>query len=125
MSRLLTRDVLGWGLLLWLVGYLLGFVFYAFVPPQLIGWFVMPLAIALTYFVLWRWIRVDSSHKAVLLGIGWSVIAIGADYLFIVKLLNPPDGYYKLDVYLYYLITLALPVAAAWLQRGARSAANG
>jgi hypothetical protein len=34
MSSFIKRDVLGWGLLLWLVGYLLGFVFYAFVPQH-------------------------------------------------------------------------------------------
>jgi hypothetical protein len=36
-----------------------------------------------------------------------------------VKLLNPADGYYKFDVYLYYLIALVLPMAAARLRRGA------
>ena len=58
-------------------------------------------------------------RAAVLLGLGWSVIAILGDYLFIVKALNPPDGYYKLDVYLYYVLTLALPIGAATLRRRA------
>ena len=110
-TKFLIRDVLGWGLLLWLVGYLLGFVFYAFVPVALIGWLVTPFGIALTCFVLWKWVRVDRWSAAMLLGIGWSVIAIVCDYAFIVKLLNPSDGYYKLDVYLYYLLMFALPVA--------------
>lgn len=118
LSRFLSRDVLGWGLLLWLAGYLLGFAFYAFVPMALIGWFVMPLGIVLTSVVLWKWVHVDGLHEAALLGIGWSVIAIVCDYVFIVKLLHPDDGYYKPDVYLYYLLTLALPLAAARLRRG-------
>jgi hypothetical protein len=118
MSSFLVRDVLGWGLLLWLVGYALGFVFYAFVPPAQIGWYVLPLGIALTCLVLWRWVRIDAIGNAVLLGVGWSVIAIVFDYVFIVRLLSPPDGYYKLDVYLYYVLCLVLPVAAAWLRRG-------
>ena len=118
MSNFIKRDVLGWGFLLWLVGYLLGFVFYAFVPPSFIGWFVMPLGIGLTCFVLWKWVKVGSIRDSLSLGIAWSAIAVACDYLFIVKLLNPPDGYYKLDVYLYYLITFALPVAAARLRRG-------
>jgi hypothetical protein len=118
MSQFLIRNALGWGFLLWLAGYVLGFAFYAVVPPASIGWFVMPLGVAITCFVLWKWVRVASLREAVLLGIGWSVIAIVCDYLFIVKLLNPPDGYYKPDVYLYYLSTFALPVAAAWLRHG-------
>jgi len=100
-------------------GYLLGFVFYAFVPPALIGWFVMPLATGFSGLVLWRWVRVDSTGTALLLGLAWSAIAIACDYLLLVKLLNPPDGYYKLDLYLYYLLMFALPVVAARIRRGA------
>ena len=122
MNKLLIRDGLGWGFALWLFGYLLGFAFYAVVPPDLIGWYVMPLGIAATCLVLWKWIRPGSMRDALLLGIVWSAIAIIGDYLFIVKLLNPPDGYYKPDVYLYYLLTLALPLAAAWLRRGTETA---
>jgi hypothetical protein len=118
MGKFIIRDVIGWGVLLWLVGYLLGFVFYAFVPVALIGWFVMPFGVALTALVLWRWVRIDSLPRAALLGLGWSAIAVIGDYAFIVKLLAPPDGYYKLDVYLYYLLMLAMPVAAAALRRG-------
>jgi hypothetical protein len=117
MAKFIIRDVIGWGLLLWLVGYLLGFVFYALVPVALIGWFVMPFGIALTAFVLWRWVRIDRLSRAALLGIGWSAIAVIGDYALIVKLLAPPDGYYKLDVYLYYVLMLAMPVAAAAMRR--------
>jgi hypothetical protein len=117
MRTFILRDLLGWGLLLWLAGYVLGIVFYAFVPTALIGWCVMPIGIGLTCLVLWKWCRVDSVGGSLLLGAGWSAIAIGCDYFFIVKLLNPPDGYYKFDVYLYYLLTFALPVAAARLRR--------
>jgi len=115
--KFLWRDVLGWGVLLWLVGYLLGFVFYALVPVALIGWFVMPFGVALTALVLWRWVRIDGLSRAAVLGLGWSAIAVLCDYAFIVELLAPPDGYYKLDVYLYYFLMLAMPVAAAALRR--------
>ena len=47
----------------------------------------------------------------------WAVLAIVLDYIFIVKLLAPVDGYYKLDVYLYYANCLLLPLAAAALRR--------
>jgi hypothetical protein len=42
------------------------------------------------------------------------VIAVLGDYLFIVKAFKPADGYYKLDVYLYYVLTVIIPVAAGW-----------
>src|SRR5579864_2536045 len=112
MWKLALRDVFGWGFGLWLIGYLLGFIFFAVVPPAEIGWYVTPLAIAITCFVLWRWVQPGTIGDGVLIGIGWSVIAIVCDYFFLVKLLNPPDGYYKLDVYLYYLLMLLLPVGA-------------
>jgi len=117
LSNVFVRDMLGWGLLLWLFGYLLGFAFYGFVTPAFIGWYVMPLGIAVTCLVLWKRVRIASMSNAVLLGVGWSVIAIVCDYIFIIKLLNPPDGYYKLDVYIYYILTFALPVGATWLRR--------
>ncbi|MEP7174436.1 MAG: hypothetical protein ABI705_13185 [Aestuariivirga sp.] len=118
MSGFLMRNGLGWGFALWLFGYLLGFAFYAIVPPDLIGWYVMPLGIAATCLVLWKWVRLVSMRDALLLGMVWCAIAIIGDYLFIVKLLNPPDGYYRPDIYLYYLLTLTLPLAAAWLRGG-------
>ena len=40
--------------------------------------------------------------------------AVVFDYLFIVKTLNPSDGYYKLDVYLYYVFTFIIPLFAGW-----------
>jgi hypothetical protein len=117
MRSLILRDGLGWGFLLWLAGYFLGFCFYPFVPPAMIGWYVTPFGIALTCLVLWKWVRVSAIGEAILLGLIWSAIAIICDYFFLVKLLNPPDGYYKFDVYLYYLLMLALPIAAAMLRR--------
>ena len=117
MQKFLMRDVLGWGVGLWFIGYVLGFVFYAFVPPAEIGWYVMPLGIAITLYVLWNYIRMQSMRDALAIGIGWSVIAIVCDYLFIVLLLHPADGYYKLDVYLYYTFTFLLPIGVAAVRR--------
>ncbi|HEY1303237.1 MAG TPA: hypothetical protein VGF24_06790 [Vicinamibacterales bacterium] len=41
-------------------------------------------------------------------------------YLFIVKALKPADGYYKLDVYLYYALTFLIPVTVGWKESGPR-----
>jgi hypothetical protein len=122
MARFIVRDVIGFGLLVWFAGYLLGFVFFALVPMEWIGWCVMPFGIAFTCLVLWKWIRLASLTSALLLGIGWSLIAIVCDYVFMVMLISPTDGYYKIDVYLYYLLTLLLPLGAAVLQGRGRQA---
>lgn len=111
MTRFLLKDVLGWGVALWLFGYLLGFVFFGLVPVTSIGWCVMPFGIAATVLVLWRWVRLPTWRHALLLGIGWALLAVVLDYVGIVKLLAPPEGYYRLDVYLYYALTLLLPLA--------------
>lgn len=116
--KFVLRDCIGWGIALWLIGYLLGFVFFGLVPPEMIGWYVMPIGTLVTLFVLWKWVRLKAAGPALLLGLAWSVIAIVFDYVFIVTLLNPPDGYYKLDVYLYYVLALALPLVWVWLRPG-------
>lgn len=120
MQRFLLRDCLGWGVLLWSAGYLLGFLFFPLVPAQTIGWYVMPLGLALTGAILWKWVRVDTLGSAVFLGVSWCAIAILLDYVFIVQLLKPADGYYKLDVFLYYLSALTLPPLAALMRRRIR-----
>jgi hypothetical protein len=109
----LLRDGLGWGVALWVVGYVLGFAFFPLVPSTVIGWYVMPIALAITCFVLWKWIPIDRLNYGIWVGIVWCAVAIALDYVFIVLLLNPADGYYKLDVYLYYANAFALPVLAA------------
>ena len=104
------KDVLGWGLLLWFIGYVLGFVFFVIVPTQQIGWFVTPFGIAITVWALLKKVQMKSMKDALMLGIGWSIIAIICDFLFMVLPMSLALSYYKLDVYLYYLVTFALPM---------------
>ncbi len=114
MNKQLVKDSLGWGFLLWLVGYILGFVFFFAVPPSLIGWVIMPIGVIITVWVLFK-IKSQNFEHYLILAIVWAVMAIVLDYLFIVQVLKPVDGYYKLDVYVYYALTFALPlVVYAW-----------
>ena len=117
MQRFVIRDCIGWGVLLWLIGYAFGIVLFPLVPPAMLGWYIMPIGLLVTAFVLWKWVRVEAWSRAVLLGIIWCAIAVVLDYVFIVKMLKPADGYYKLDVYLYYASAFLLPVIAALLRR--------
>ena len=114
MEKSFYKDVLGWGVGLWFIGYALGFVLFAFVPASLIGWVITPIGILITLWVLLKKIKNESFQYYTLVAIGWTVIAIMFDYLFLVLLLKPADGYYKLDVYLYYTLTFVLPLAVGW-----------
>lgn len=101
------RAVLGWGFLLWLFGYILGIILFMFVPQSLLGWVIMPFGIIFTVWVLLKKVKPKSYLT---LAIVWTIMAVVLDYLFIVKLLNPADGYYKLDVFIYYGLTFLLPL---------------
>lgn len=110
-------DALVWGFVLWLIGYLLGMILFFVVRPDMIGWVILPIGIIITLWVLFKKIKGDSFQYYLLLTIAWTLIAIVFDYLFIVKALKPADGYYKLDVYLYYALTFILPLAAYYRKK--------
>lgn len=114
MDKQLIKDSLLWGFILWLFGYILGIVFFAFVPPTLLGWTIMPFGIIFTLWVLFKKIKKDSFKYYLILAIIWTLMAIVLDYFLLVKVFNPADGYYKLDVYLYYVINFILPVVIGW-----------
>ena len=59
MQPRLLKDAFGWGILLWLVGYVLGLVLFAFVPPHLIGWVIMPFGTAMTLWIAFKKVTVD------------------------------------------------------------------
>lgn len=107
MNKQFYKDTLGRGFLLWFIGYLLGIILFPLVPSNLIGIIITPIGTAVT---LWILIKKIKSTSYLPLAIIWTLIAIICDYFFLVKLFNPADGYYKLDIYLYYIITFALPL---------------
>ncbi|HSX48746.1 MAG TPA: hypothetical protein VLE44_00630 [Candidatus Saccharimonadales bacterium] len=113
MSSFIKNTII-WGIVLWLIGYILGIILFAVVPHQLIGWIIMPIGIIISFWVLLKKIKFDSFQQYILAGFIWTLIAIVFDYLFLVKLFKPADGYYKMDVYIYYLLTFLLPVFVGW-----------
>ncbi|MCX6718252.1 MAG: hypothetical protein NTY81_01450 [Candidatus Staskawiczbacteria bacterium] len=42
----------GWGVGLWLIGYVLGIILFMLVPANLIGWVISPVGILITLWVL-------------------------------------------------------------------------
>lgn len=114
MKKQFLKDGLVWGFVLWFIGYVLGIVLFMFVPKSMIGWFILPIGTIITLFVLTK--KIDSSRLEYYFKIAavWTVMAVVFDYLFLVKLFKPEDGYYKLDVYVYYLLTFVIPIAVGW-----------
>lgn len=110
MNKQLVKDTLGWGFVLWLIGYVLGMILFLIVPPDLIGWVIMPIGIIITLLVLLKKVKSETLQYYLQLAMVWTLIAVIFDYLFIVILLNPADGYYKLDVCLYYAFIFVLPL---------------
>jgi len=117
MTKQLLKDTLGWGVILWLIGYALGIVLFMIMPPSMIGWIIMPIGTLITLWVLFKKIKGGSFVYYILLAVSWTLIAVVFDYLLLVKMLKPADGYYKLDVYIYYVLTFTLPLAVGWYRK--------
>ena len=119
MNNQLVKDALGWGFVLWLIGYALGILLFAIVPTGAIGWIIMPIGTVMAIWVSFYKVKGSTLLYFAEVALAWTVIAVLGDYLFIVKMLKPADGYYKPDVYLYYALTFVIPLVAGWrtLQR--------
>jgi hypothetical protein len=117
MTKKFLKDSLGWGFVLWLIGYILGLVFFAIVPVSMIGWVILPIGLIITIWVLVKKVSGEPFQYYAALALVWTLIAVVFDYLFIVKALKPADGYYKPDVYLYYALTLIVPLIVGWWKR--------
>jgi hypothetical protein len=114
-GKIFLNTVL-WGFALWLFGYLLGFIFFAVVPKDVIGWYILPFGVAATLWVLLKKIEREQLMCYIGLGIVWTIMAAVLDYFFIVKMLAAVD-YYKPDVYVYYVLTLLLPMIVGCYKR--------
>jgi len=114
MSKRFIMDAFGWGFALWLIGFALGIMLFTIVPLAMIGWIIMPIGIIIALWILLKKVKGDSFQYYALLAVVWVLIAVACDYFFLVKAFKPADGYYKLDVYLYYAITFLLPLVVGW-----------
>jgi hypothetical protein len=108
------KNMLIWGFILWLVGYIAGIVLFFVVPKDYIGWIITPLATAFTIWVLLRKVKRPELLCYFGTGLIWTIMAILLDYLFNVVLFKIGDSYYKPDVFLYYFLTFTLPIAVGY-----------
>lgn len=110
MKNQFFKDAFIWGFVLWLIGYILGIVLFLLVPASLIGWIVTPFGIIITLWILIKKLKSNSIQYYFLIAVIWTLIAIICDYFLLVQVFKPEDGYYKTDVYLYYVLTFLLPL---------------
>ena len=120
MTKQFFKDAFGWGSFLWLLGYILGIIFFIFMPSDLVGWAIMPIGIVVTIWVSYKKIKNGTYLYYLKLAIVWTLIAIIYDYIFLVKVFNPADGYYKLDVYCYYGLIFTLPLIVSLQTHGSK-----
>lgn len=92
-----------------------------FVPASMVGWIIMPVGTIITIWILLKKVKGNSFQYYLSLAVVWTLIAIIFDYLFLVKVFKPADGYYKLDVYLYYALTFVLPLIVGWSKKTQKS----
>ncbi len=92
----------------------LGIMLFAVVPQSMLGRVIMPIGIFLTLWVLLKKVKSNTLHDYLFMAVVWTLIAIVCDYFLLVKMFKPTDGYYKLDVYLYYALTLAMSILVGW-----------
>lgn len=114
LSKPFVKDAFGWGFVLWLVGYVLGIALFFVVPPSMLGWVIMPVGVLLALWVLWKKVQGKFMGYYLSVGIIWTLIAVVLDYVLLVSVFKPADGYYKLDVYVYYALTFLLPLIAGF-----------
>lgn len=119
MTKQLLKDVLGWGFILWFIGYVLGILFFMVVPPNLIGWVIMPIGTLITFWVAFKKLKRTNLpyYIYIIVALGWTFIAIILDYFFLVKAFKPVDGYYKPSVIIYYCLMFFIPILAGWWKR--------
>jgi hypothetical protein len=108
------KNMVFWGFVLWLFGYIAGIILFFVLPKDAIGWVITPFATLLTIWVLFK--KVKRPELTCYFGTGmiWTVMAVALDYIFLVKLLNTGVAYYKPDVFLYYILTFTLPISIGY-----------
>ena len=104
-------DTMGWGTILWALGFVLGMVFFTIVPVEIIGLYVLPIIVPLTIVIAYTRFRNSRAASSwyLIIGSSWAVVAVVLDYLLLVRLFNA-QNYYDLDVMVYYGLTFLIPV---------------
>jgi hypothetical protein len=112
------KDIIGVGIFLWLIGYLVSIGLFFSPLIGFMGWIITAVFTPVSIVITWWWFRARSLPLTyyAMVGLAWTAIAVVLDYLFIVMLFQA--RYYAPDVLAYYLLTFLIPVGVgAYLNR--------
>jgi len=109
VSRLIL-DSLGFGILLWIVGLVIGISLTSDFPG-VVGWIVVAVLFPLSALVAYGRLRNDFSWlRTLLVATAWAGTAIVLDLTFVAPYVG---AYYDISVYAYYLGMFLVPLAIA------------
>lgn len=117
MADLKTKlvDALGLGICFWLMGYVVSLILFFILPSSILGWVLLviftPICLYLSYLRFRK--RGEGITYYLIIGVVWAIIAMILDYIFIVVAFHS-QGYYKLDVFVYYATTFIIPLLIGW-----------
>ncbi len=121
------KDTAGFGIALWLIGYLASLVLFFTPYAATMGWILAAIFTPITIVITWWWFR-KREHLSVQyfagVGVAWVLIAVAFDYLFIVLVFRAAS-YYKPDVFLYYTLTFLIPVGVGLYLNRSRKKPSG
>lgn len=105
-----SMDTVGWGLILWLVGFALGMMLFPFVPVKYIGLPILAVYIPLTIFIAYKRFKNfgASTSYYFLVAAVWFGLALVLDYILIVRAFKS-ENYYDFDAMIYYFATFLIP----------------
>ena len=106
----ILKNNLFWGFILWLIGWILGIVFFMTPLKNIMGWVITPIGVAITLWVLFKKVNRENYSGYFYVALVWTAMAIVLDYLFNVLLFKIGPSYYKPDIFVYYALTFALPL---------------
>ena len=106
----ILKSNLKWGFILWVIGWVLGIIFFMTPIKPIMGWVITPIGIVITLWVLFK--KINRQQYLCYFGVAviWTLMAILLDYFFNVLLFKIGLSYYKLDIYVYYITTFILPL---------------
>ena len=108
------KDICGLGIFFWLIGYLVSLALFFSPYADIMGWIITPVFTPITIAITWLWFRARNLVFTYYIGvgIGWTLIAVILDYIFIVQLFQAT--YYGFDVFLYYALTFLIPAGVGY-----------
>ncbi len=120
-ARQVLIDTVGLGFLVWLIGYAMGFVIITLPgypdvmqQPAVLAVFGTVMAVVTGGLAFWRFRGRRGATWGYACGVGasWLAVAVVCDFVFIVLLFGAWN-YYRLDIAVYYAVTLVAPAIGA------------